>query len=303
MDAHVLVERNDSGPVDHAGAAGAAQRHHRRHVCRAGRRDRGRGGRSRGPPDHHRRPGRGFHRRQRPRRFPPGHAAADIGRGFARLAAASRAGAQPGADHRRGPWQCGRHRHDHAVPLRLRDRRGRLPLRHAVRRSGLVPEAASSLLCPASPAAAAPRVTCCSASRSAPSEALDMGLASHVVPKGELKKRWPGSSLCSPSRPKRCARPSAASPRGPRNPRADGAGERPFRRAASVGRSEGGDHRLLRCAGQGARCLIKSLAAVRSRRVLVREDVDRRPREEQEVHRLRVVHRQRHHPVDRADPE
>ena len=88
------------------------------------------------PADHDRGPGRGFHRRQRPRRFPAGDARARLGRGYPGLAAAARAGQEPGADHRRGARQCGRHRHDHAVPLRFRAGRGRLPLRHAVRRPG-----------------------------------------------------------------------------------------------------------------------------------------------------------------------
>ena len=80
MDAHVLVEQRADGVLSimlarperrnaitvamYAALADAIER---------------RGGQSRDPADHDRGPGRGFHRRQRPWRFPPGNARAGIG--------------------------------------------------------------------------------------------------------------------------------------------------------------------------------------------------------------------------------
>ena len=119
---------------------------------------------------------------------------------------------------------------------------------------GLVPEAASSLLFPrlAGRRRAARHLLLGEPFGAA--EALDMGLASHVVPQGQLKAALAGLVAALLAKPPGSAAPDPgpAAPRGYRgNPRSDGAGERPFRRAASIRRGQAGHHRLFR--GRAAR--------------------------------------------------
>ena len=74
---------------------------------------------------------------------------------------------------------------------------------------GLVPEAASSLIFPRLAGRRRAARYLLLGEPFGVAEAMDIGLASHAVPQGRIAdRRWtPLSRRCSPSRPKRCARP------------------------------------------------------------------------------------------------
>ena len=90
----------------------------------------------RDPADHARRRRRGFHRRQRPCRFPGRNAGAGSDEDIPVWRLLRALARNAGPLRRRGPRQCRRHRHHHAAPLRPGAGRGGRAFHHAVRRAG-----------------------------------------------------------------------------------------------------------------------------------------------------------------------
>ena len=235
-------------PGDHPGPARAAQRDHRRHVRRAGRRDREAPRRSVGPADHDPRRGPGLHRRQRPRRFPrrPCRATRRTSRSggccarwptyemplVAAVHGNASASARPCCST--ATWSIAEEGARFSMPF--------VDL-------GLVPEAASSLLLPRLAGRRRAARYLLLGEPFGVDEALEIGLVSHVAAQASSTRRSNRSSQRLLAKPpealrltQRLLRPARA-----RNLRADGAGERAISPSGlSSAEVERGDHRILR---------------------------------------------------------
>ena len=204
--------------------------------------------RSGAPPDHIARRRRGFHRRQRPRRFPRG----DVRARARRLPSGGCCARSPSTSSRWSPrstaMRSASARPCCSIATWCWPRKARASSMPFVD-LGLVPEAASSLLLPRLAGRRRAARYLLLGEPFGPEEAAEFGLVSKVVPKGALEQALIGNrrGLARQAGGGAAPDPKAAPPRQPRrNPRAVRARERPFRGAAAVGRGQAGDHGLLR---------------------------------------------------------